>query len=244
VRQWLSQLVPPGLWRSDSIKKDLEYLETATGADLEVISNEQLRSFTEHIYRHTREKPHVLVAYSWIMYMAIFSGGRWIREQLTESGPEFWSVTHDSDKTDYWIHGTLRPGFTLFCFSGNRDGEDIKADFKARLEKAEELLTENQRKDIVDEAQFIFEQCVAIVEALDKQLMTDLELVKSLAAREAKSGNSHLKMAPIRAVLPENAAAQTAEPKSANFIRAIVVAFFAYAFYQSYQWQYGGLERA
>jgi heme oxygenase len=222
----------------------LEYLETATGADLEAVSNEQLRSFTEHIYRKTREKPHVLVAYSWIMYMAIFSGGRWIREQLTESGPEFWGVNHDSDKTDYWIHGTLRPGFTLFCFSGNRDGEDIKTDFKTRLEKAEELLTETQRRDIIDEAQFIFEQCVAIVEALDKQLMTDLELVKSLAAREAKNGTAHHKMAPTRAVLPENAAPQAAEPKSANFIRAIVVAFLAYAFYQSYRWQYGDLEKA
>ena len=244
LRQWLSQLVPPGLWRSDSIKKDLEYLETATGADLEAVPNEQLRSFTEHIYRQTREKPHVLVAYAWIMYMAIFSGGRWIREQLTESGPEFWGVNHESDKHEYWIHGTLRPGFTLFCFSGNRDGEDIKADFKTRLEKAEELLTELDRKDIIDEAQFIFEQCVAIVESLDKQLMTDLELVKSLAAREAKHGSSHLKMAPTRAALPKDVAPQTEEPKSANFIRAIVVAIIAFTFYQSYRWQYGDLEHA
>ncbi|KAI4728596.1 heme oxygenase-like protein [Aureobasidium sp. EXF-10728] len=244
LRQWLSQLVPPGLWRSDAIKKDLEYLETATGADLEAVSNEQLRSFTSHIYRQTREKPHVLVAYAWIMYMAIFSGGRWIREQLTESGPEFWGITHEADKTEYWIHGTLRPGFTLFCFSGTRDGEDIKTDFKTRLEKAEELLTAHERKDIIDEAQFIFEQCVAIVEALDKQLMTDLELVKSLAAREAKHGHSHLKMAPTRAALPPNAAPKVEETKSAGFIRAIVVALFAFAFYQSYRWQYGNLEDA
>ncbi|KAH0161266.1 heme oxygenase-like protein, partial [Aureobasidium melanogenum] len=200
-----------------------------------------LRSFTGHIYRQTREKPHVLVAYAWIMYMAIFSGGRWIREQLTESGPEFWGVTHDSDKTAYWIHGTLRPGFTLFCFSGTRDGEDIKTDFKTRLEKAEELLTAHERKDIIDEAQSIFEQCVGIVEGLDKQLMTDLELVKTLAAREAKHGNPHLKMKPTRAALPQDAAPQT-EAKSASFIRAIVVALFAFAFYQSYRWQFGDIE--
>jgi heme oxygenase len=232
LRLWLSQLVPPGLWRSDAIKKDLEYLETATGADLETVANETLRSFTEHIYRHTREKPHVLIAYGWIMYMAIFSGGRWIREQLTNSGPEFWGVHHESDKTDYWIHGTLRPGFTLFCFSGTRDGEDIKTDFKNRLERAEELLTAHERLDVINEAQFIFEQCCNVVEDLDKQLKTDLELVKTLATR-------HGKITPTRAAIPEDAA-QAVEPKSAGLIRAIVVAFFAFAFYQSYRWQYGG----
>ncbi|CAD0025743.1 unnamed protein product [Aureobasidium pullulans] len=244
LRRWLSQLVPPSLWRSDAIKKDVEYLETTTGVDLEGISNEQLRAFTEHIYRQTREKPHVLVAYAWIMYMAIFSGGRWIREQLTNAGPEFWGAHNQADKTDYWVHGTLRPGFTLFCFSGTRDGEDIKADFKIRLEKAEELLTERERQDIIDEAQFIFEQCVAIVESLDSQLMTDLELVKSLASREAKHGTSHVKTTPTRAALPENVAQLTAEPKSAGLIRAIMVAFFAFAFYQSYRWQYGDVEDA
>ncbi|KAI5252003.1 hypothetical protein E4T42_03820 [Aureobasidium subglaciale] len=243
LRRWLSQLVPPGLWRSEAIKKDLEYLETITGADLEAVTNAQIRTFTEHIYRQTRDKPHVLIAYAWIMYMAIFSGGRWIREQMTNSGPEFWGVNHESDKMEYWVHGTLRPGFTLFCFSGARDGEDIKADFKTRLEEAEELLTAHERQDVVNEAQYIFEQCVAVVEDLDKQLKTDLELVKSLATRGAEHGTADLKTTPTRAALPQQAALENAEPKPANFIRAIVVAFFAFAFYQSYRWQYGDLER-
>lgn len=230
LRQWLSQLVPPGLWRSDAIKKDLEYLETATGVDLEAAPNTTLQAFTAQIYRRTRDKPHVLVAYAWIMYMAIFSGGRWIREQLTDAGPEFWGVHHESDKKDYWIHGTLRPGFTLFCFSGTRDGEDIKTDFKTRLEGAEALLTAQERNDIVDEGQFIFEQCVALVEALDTQLATDIELVKSLASRETK----HLITTPTKAAVP-----QPLQEKSAGFLRAIVAALFAFAIYQSYRWQFG-----
>ena len=144
---------------------------------------------------------------------------------------EFWGVRHDSDKTDFWIHGTLRPGFTLFCFTGSRDGEDIKTDFKTRLEEAEALLTEQERKDIVTEGQFIFDQCIAIVEALDAQLKTDHELVKTIAAREAKHGNAHLKMTPTRAVVSE-----AVDSKPPRFLRAIVVAVFAFLFYHSYQW--------
>lgn len=178
VRQWLCDLVPSGLWRSQDVQDDVETLETLTGLDLDVAQSPELLAFTEHIYKITKEKPHVLVAYAWIMYMAVFSGGRWIRQQLIDAGPAFWGFHTESEQLNFDLGRDATQGFLIFFFEGRQDGEDIKADFKRRLERAEELLTPEERSDIVSEAQIIFEHCISIVEGLDKQLDTQSQLSK------------------------------------------------------------------
>ncbi|GAB7354163.1 hypothetical protein MBLNU459_g4718t2 [Dothideomycetes sp. NU459] len=170
IRQWLCELVPSGLWRTKDVQDDLETLEQITGLNLDTAPNPELLAFTEHIYQITKEKPHVLVAYAWIMYMAIFSGGRWIRQQLLDAGPEFWGIHHENGKFNYEVGRDAVDGFSIFYFEGREDGEDIKADFKKRLERADQLLTPAERIDIIAEAQTIFESCISIVEGLDRQL--------------------------------------------------------------------------
>jgi len=103
------------------------------------------------------------------MYMATFSGGRWIRQQLGDAGSDFWRVppTLQSQLKD-----KTTPGVSFLCFDGDRDGEDIKIDFKTRLAKADELLTPEEKEEVIDEAKTIFTNCIALVEALDKELDT------------------------------------------------------------------------
>lgn len=120
--------------------------------------------------------------------MAIFSGGRWIRQQLREAGPAFWDPR---TRRAYQGEDAVleRPGFSFLCFDGSDDGEDIKTEFKKRLSDAEDILTIVDRMDIVNEAQTIFTNCIAIVEDLDGRLQTsdEITLMKAVTDVEPKA---------------------------------------------------------
>lgn len=91
----LASLYLPGLMRSGALRADLAAL---TGSPPSVV-DERLRSagsagalaaFVHHIGRVVARKPHVLVAYAYIFFMALFSGGRVIRRKLELAGLPFW----------------------------------------------------------------------------------------------------------------------------------------------------------
>lgn len=53
-----------------------------------------LARFTAHIKKAVKANPHVLLAYAWVLYMALFSGGRYLRASLQTAGglgDEFWA---------------------------------------------------------------------------------------------------------------------------------------------------------
>jgi hypothetical protein len=53
----------------------------------------KLAEFIAHTKQSVDAKPHVLLAYTWVLYMALFSGGRYLRASLKEAGgigPHFW----------------------------------------------------------------------------------------------------------------------------------------------------------
>lgn len=183
--------------------------------------------FIKHVRRTCRQKPHVLIAYTWTWYMAIFAGGRWIRSQLASAGrdrfwdkgleqgpssrpgalPKFrlpmdvseikvggWLLIHDHSpqyqgqlNTDSIYSSGL--GYAFLSFAGNQDGEDIKDDFIRRLSRFEDILTKDQRADIINEAKEIVSSSIAIVRAMDKQLrpsphqLMKSEIEKSQAKR-------------------------------------------------------------
>ena len=62
---------------------------------LEAVSrNGRLARFISHTKRSVEANPHVLVAYAWVLYMALFSGGRYLRACLNEAGGssgDFWN---------------------------------------------------------------------------------------------------------------------------------------------------------
>lgn len=115
-----------------------------------------------------RAKPHVLLAYGWVMYMAIFSGGRWIRQQLANAGVEFWTGVDPCMEFDkHELQMLELPGFSFLSFDGEQDGEELKSLFKARLAQAEILLTQQERQDIILAAQQLFDGCVSLIGVVD-----------------------------------------------------------------------------
>lgn len=62
--------------------------------ELKAISrNGKLAKFIAHTKQSVEKTPHVLVAYAWVLYMALFSGGRYLRASLKAAGglgKDFW----------------------------------------------------------------------------------------------------------------------------------------------------------
>ena len=122
---------------------------------------DKVAAFCTHIRKVVHEKPWTLVAYAWCFYMAVFSGGRWIRAGMLRAGEDFWPSTKEDGI------GLEERGLSFWHFPGLHDGEDIKAEFKLRLEEAEQLFTDDQRIDVIEEAKNIFQLCAELVFELD-----------------------------------------------------------------------------
>ncbi|GJC82156.1 heme-binding protein HMX1 [Colletotrichum liriopes] len=96
MRSILTSLYLPGLMRSDRLRSDITSI---TGWSPEVVEEQlkavsesgRLAEFTQHVKRTIEKKPHVLMAYSYILFMALFAGGRFIRATLESAGSEFWA---------------------------------------------------------------------------------------------------------------------------------------------------------
>jgi heme oxygenase len=168
----LKALRPKGLVRSSRLKRDLEYLLGVHPTDLEVLlakyPGDKVADFCTHIRKSVNEKPWTLVSYAWCFYMAVFSGGRWIRSVLLKAPPGFWPEQDGKEKS------LAECGLSFWHFFGPHDGEDIKADFKTQLLAAEALFTPDERVDIIEEAKNIFRLCATLVDELDDSIGTDM----------------------------------------------------------------------
>ncbi|KAF2278698.1 heme oxygenase-like protein [Westerdykella ornata] len=196
---FLTSLRPPGMARAGRIKRDLGFLTGKTEAErdatLNVHPENNIATYCAHIRETVREKPHCLISYAWCYYMAVFAGGRWIRSQLVNAGEDFWRNPSQGrskngiigdEKEDDGLPLEER-GLALWNFDGVEDGEDIKADFKRRLALGEVLFTEQQRRDIVQEAKEVFLWVERVVEDIDKEVGTNMEMLDR-QARKMKGG--------------------------------------------------------
>ena len=94
-REILQYMKIPGLARSNRLRADIKAL---TGWTDEVVEEQirvatntgRLNDFISHIERSVTTNSHVLIAYAWVLYMALFSGGRFIRASLESLGDDFW----------------------------------------------------------------------------------------------------------------------------------------------------------
>lgn len=163
--------------------------------DLEVVlakyPGPKVAEFCTHIRKAVHEKPWTLVSYAWCFYMAVFSGGRWIRAELLKADPSFWQESKEEEKSST-LH-LPEHGLSLWHFPGQFDGEDIKVDFKTRLAAAETLFTPDQRVDIIEEAKNIFTLCATLVQELDDMVGT--EIARANQDISAKTVDAHEKLA-------------------------------------------------
>ncbi|KAM7217837.1 hypothetical protein V8F06_006764 [Rhypophila decipiens] len=94
----LKHLHLPVLERSARLKADIRSITGWTEAETDeqirqAAERGELGKFISHIKQSINEHPHVLLAYAWVLYMALFAGGRFIRGSLENAGAEFWDTT-------------------------------------------------------------------------------------------------------------------------------------------------------
>jgi len=180
----LRTLRPHGLSRSARIRKDLAYLQNLKDGEDSIRGQEKskaVEAFVAHIRSTVLENPHLLIAYAWTLYMAVFSGGRWVRAQLCSAGEDFWTSSSSTAKVNTGNEEKERLsleelkvfeplGLSFWFFPTETDGEDIRAEFKRRLQDGEHVLTPAQRDEIVKESQGIFDRFQDMVADLDAAL--------------------------------------------------------------------------
>jgi hypothetical protein len=147
-------------------------------------------------------RPHLLLAYAWLLYMALFAGGKVVRGMLEGVGPDFWEGKLQSQA---WGFGPIREGdrsdrvgyrggdeagkgkggdddddaqqaklpLAFFRFDTAQDGEDVKEEFKREFEEAGKVLTAGEREEVVEEAKRIFEHLISLVAWLHETLGKD-----------------------------------------------------------------------
>lgn len=90
----------PNMLRAARVKADIS---TMTGWPAHVV-DEQLRSagttgelgdFLAHIKEAVHDRPHILLAYAYSLYLALLSGGSYIRTELMYLRAEFWLAVPD-----------------------------------------------------------------------------------------------------------------------------------------------------
>lgn len=100
VRQILETAYWPNMLRAARVKADISAM---TGWPTQVV-DEQLRSaattgaleaFLAHIKDAVDSRPHVLLAYAYGLYLALLSGGSYIRSELMNLTTEFWLAVPD-----------------------------------------------------------------------------------------------------------------------------------------------------
>lgn len=134
----------------------------------------RLKEFVAHIHRSIDKNPEVLLAYAWVLYMALFSGGRFIRSSLEGAGQkEFWEKSCDvipplGAQCKAPRQRRDKGPLSFFRFDTAQDGEDLKKEFKRRfLMCGEGLLTGAERDRVVREAICIFDNMNLLVSQLD-----------------------------------------------------------------------------
>ena len=164
IEEGLRRLWIPELERAGRLRRDLERLYPGGGSPSYGTIGEEtaprLTGLTRHISETTERKPHLLMAYTWLLYMALFSGGRYIRARLRDAGTKFWTGG-ESEKG-----GDMDEVLSFWTFEGGEDGEDVKADFKQRFGELEKCLTGQEMEEVVQEAAHIMDAMMGLVEEI------------------------------------------------------------------------------
>ncbi|KAM3461387.1 hypothetical protein MY5147_004243 [Beauveria neobassiana] len=193
VHSVLHALQLPGLARGGCLKADIKALtgwsDHVVESQLEIAAQAPaLAAMINHMKISIQNKPLLIVTYTYIMYMALFAGGRFIRATLESTGDEFWQTPlapikpsmqpciptpafQDGMTEDSQFHNESHQCHPLplsfFHFDTPHDGEDLKVEFKRRVRICEAALDPQETDDIVQEAMHIFEHMTSLVQQLD-----------------------------------------------------------------------------
>ncbi|RCI17342.1 hypothetical protein L249_2042 [Ophiocordyceps polyrhachis-furcata BCC 54312] len=196
----------PGLMRSQSLRRDVAAL---SGWDADKVE-ERIRmaasgpghvaEWVAHMRRVVEDRPHILVAYAHVLFMALFAGGRFINGRLKAAGNAFWwslrgdshhhhhhhfSPQHHRQSSETDPLDEAAP-LRFFHFDGPDNGNDLKHEFKRLLAESEGIFTHGEKMDILEEGICIFEHVGLLVAQLDSVCAS----LKTKPQREAFSTSS------------------------------------------------------
>jgi len=155
------RLYIPCLIRSSRLKTDIALLKSRLGdstvKELDVFAEES-KTFSSRITSSLSARPHVVLSYTWSMYLALFNGGRWIHSQLASAGRDFWG------------EGVPPLSFWEFEDDEGCDGDlgYLKSLVKDAFSVAASRLTCEEKDDVIEEAKGLFDLCLEMVRFLDK----------------------------------------------------------------------------
>ncbi|KAI9042158.1 biliverdin-producing heme oxygenase [Aspergillus affinis] len=160
----LSELIRmDSLNRTERLQADLACLRSLDPAIARLTDRELNNThIREDVRSRIREKPHRLLAYAWVLYQALFNGGRFIRRQLIKAGPKFWGLPEEDDEG----LASFPPPLSFWHVP---DDPNYPQEFRCRVKEAEGLLTTAETDDVIEESVGIICRCKALTEELDKR---------------------------------------------------------------------------
>ncbi|RVX70753.1 hypothetical protein B0A52_05404 [Exophiala mesophila] len=148
----------PRLLRTARLRADIDALKSKFGPHTEeglTSLGEESKRFYDQVRRILNEKPHVILAYAWTMYLALFNGGRWIRKQLATPGPDFWQ-------------GDSALSFWDFNDEDNTESDEaLKLAFKDGFSTAADFLSDEEKDDVIEGSKALFDLCREMIAFLD-----------------------------------------------------------------------------
>jgi heme oxygenase len=156
----------PELLRSSNLGHELTNVKFKVNINTWQKALTMMQAHKSAIETSIHSKPHTLLAYMWVSYMALFNGGRMIRDQLVAAPPAFWQCSGSPSDFEESQRAILTERLQFWYF-GIDDGRAIKEDFKKRFDLVAARLTASERVDVVDEAVRIFEMLREMVDWLD-----------------------------------------------------------------------------
>ena len=148
--------------RTEPLTRDLLYFYDNDPKKFEAPIREEQIDFVNHIYKVHQEKPHVLLAYCHVMYLALFAGGKVLRSSLAKATGLFPQV--DGQTTEQVsLYGT-----NLFQFDVE-DDQVLRQSYKREYELAtRNALTEQEKLDIIEEAKEIYRRNAEMIRGIER----------------------------------------------------------------------------
>lgn len=190
----IATLLIAELSRGSRLKQDLTTiltLEQARGCETAKVANRwddalPIHSSTQHphlfaltsrIEDSAKASPHLLLAYTHVFYLAIFSGGRHIRARLRDVAKSHSNFFPASHSTGHRGAGSPDDLLTFWTFDPcTNDGEELKATFKRRFSDAEICLTPKEKDEVVSEARWAMRTLGGLIGDIARSLGQDPNL--------------------------------------------------------------------
>ena len=122
-------------------------------------SHIHVSKITKRITDAARSKPHLLVAYIYVWYMAVLSGGQYLLKSIQTVESEFWGHERIGDNF----------GFSFLCADFR-----LKDGLKGRLTALDLLLAPEQRAEVVQETELIYEIVIDLVHGLERGIGSEV----------------------------------------------------------------------